>query len=478
MSLKRRLLISNVLMVLIPFFVTVIAGTLFVFISSNSVNSKLQYENFEKIAKIEQELLQTGELIWKQNPQNLAKSEFYKFLTTKLSSINAHVTVLKDRKAIYSTINLTDIDILKTLDNNSSNSPLKSIKLGETTYRLSTYKFVFQDGSEGFILIFAPVSVQTVNAGIFIVFILIIFIISFIISNIIFSVKISTSLANPLSKLKLALEQISSGNLDYNIVLEGDEEIKDVSRALDQMRLKLEESISSQIRFDENRKMLLSSISHDLKTPITSIKGYVEGILDKVANSPEKQEKYLRTIQHKAIQVNSMIDDLLLYSKLDLNQIPYNFEKTDITKYMSDCIETQSIDVERADMSVSMDINIPDGTFVIIDRSQMKRVFVNLIENAIKYKSLNKDGIIKITLRFASNNIIIEVKDNGIGIPKENLPLIFDRFYRADSARTKAEGSGLGLAIAKQIVLDHDGKIWVRSRENEGTEFMVSLKVI
>ncbi len=476
MSLKRRLIISNASMMFIPIIITVAAGIVFSYVSYYLGNGNLQFSNFKAITKIERELMLTGETIWKESPETLAKTEFQKYLTAKLSGINADVLVLKDREAVYSTKDYSNIDIEKILDIESGTSLQKKIRIGTTTYLFNSYQFLYPGDIEGAILVFAPVSKEADNAGVFLIFIAAVYLVSFFITNILYSVKLSKSLATPLSKLKVALGEISSGNLNYAIIEEGDEEIREVSRALDQMRLKLEESIVTQMKYDDNRKMLVSSISHDLKTPITSIKGYVEGILDKVADTPEKRVKYLKTIYQKAVQIDSMIDDLLLYSKLDLKQIPFNFEKTDIAKYFQDCIEEVEADMERNGILISFTKTISDEIYVSIDRAQIKRVVLNLLENAAKYKSPDREGIIKITLRQAADFVIIEVKDNGIGIPKVNLPFIFDRFYRADTARTKAEGSGLGLAIARQIVEGHGGKIWARSIENEGTEFMVSIK--
>ncbi|WML34780.1 HAMP domain-containing sensor histidine kinase [Clostridium sp. OS1-26] len=243
------------------------------------------------------------------------------------------------------------------------------------------------------------------------------------------------------------------------------------------MRIQLKDSIRMKMKYDDNRKMLVSSISHDLKTPITSIKGYVEGILDGVANTPEKTEKYLKTIYSKAEQIDIMIDDLLLYSKLDLNQMPFNYEKTDIAKYFDYCIEESAPDLQKSDIKIYLKNDLKQSTHFIIDRERMRRVILNIIDNSRKY--MNKEnGQIAIMLRETNSSIIIEIKDNGSGINKNDINKIFDRFYRADLARSGTKGSGLGLAIAKQIVEGHKGKIWAVSCENYGTSIIISLAKI
>ena len=240
------------------------------------------------------------------------------------------------------------------------------------------------------------------------------------------------------------------------------------------MRIRLKDSVHTQLKYDDNRKMLISSISHDLKTPVTSIKGYVEGILDGIANTPEKKERYLKTIHSKARQLDKMIDDLLLYAKLDLNQIPYNFERIDMEEFLKDCIQENEPELERDNIRLEFQNELSQKYHILVDRERMKRVIMNIMENSRKY--MNKEqGRIKFGLRETNNSLIIEISDNGEGIKDTDLPHIFDRFYRSDKARSGIKGSGLGLAIAKQVVEDHKGRIWAVANKDEGTSIMISL---
>lgn len=286
------------------------------------------------------------------------------------------------------------------------------------------------------------------------------------------SFHFSRSIIRPLSNLQNAAGEISRGNLDYEIAEEGDGEIQALCRKLEAMRIKLKESIHTQLKYEENRKMLISSISHDLKTPVTSIKGYVEGIFDGIANTPEKMDKYLKTIYVKAGQVDTMIDDLLLYAKLDLNQIPFQFEPTDIEKYIRECILEFEPELERRQIRISLQSGLGQSHVLPLDRERMRRVLMNILDNSCKYMDKEK-GEIKILLRETYTGIIIELRDNGAGIGPQDLPYIFDRFYRSDSARS--QGSGLGLAIAKQIVEGHNGRVWAVSNAGGGTSILISL---
>lgn len=279
----------------------------------------------------------------------------------------------------------------------------------------------------------------------------------------------------PVTRLNEAAVKISEGDLSSGIAVEGEGEVRELCHSLETLRIKLKETIYMQERYDENRKFLLSSISHDLKTPVTSIKGYIEGIIDGVANTPEKMARYLETARLKTIQVNNMIDDLLLYSKLDLDQLPYHFEQVDMRAYFTDCIEDHRYAFDQRGVHLTLVDQLQEPVMIRIDVERFQRVMQNILNNALKHAD-KENGLVQLVMRETRTSVIIEVRDNGPGIPEEHLPHIFERFYRADASRSNVEGSGLGLAIAKQIVEAHEGRIWARSTVGEGTRIMISLR--
>jgi signal transduction histidine kinase len=474
MNIKRRLIISNAAIVVIPIIITIVASFAFVYISTRMFDAEISYQDIKRLAEIEYELLKAGEGQLQGKPQLLLEKEFQQYIAAKISNIGADVVILKEYETVFSTKKLSKIDIEKCLEANSG-SFNSTLKISGTSYTIRVINAKFQDGDQGYVILLAPISNAEALSKYFLLFVAITFLISFTVINILLAVAFSKSLLNPLKRLKVAAGEISSGNLDYEIIESGDEEIRELCRAFEQMRLKLKESVYKQMEYDDNRKTLVSSISHDLKTPITSIKGYVEGIVDGVANTPEKVQKYLKTVYSKATQIDAMIDDLLLYSKLDLKQIPFNLEKTDVIKYFEDIIIENEAEMEKASIKLKLHIKLDGVRYAMIDRERMQRVVVNILDNARKYMA-RPEGRIDAILRETAVSIIFEVKDNGSGIAQEDMKRIFDRFYRADASRGIAGGSGLGLAIAKQIVEGHGGKIWVRSRKNEGTSTMISLK--
>lgn len=280
---------------------------------------------------------------------------------------------------------------------------------------------------------------------------------------------IKTSIMNPINELKKAMGQIRDGNLDYMLSTTETGEIGEIYQCYEDMRLRLKESANAKIEEDQHDRELISNISHDLKTPITSIKGYVEGLLDGVANTPEKQEKYLRTIYNKVNDMVKLINELTLYSKIDNDKIPYNFRRINVSDYFADCVEEIGMDLESKGFELNYSNLLPRETEIIADTEQMKRVINNIISNSIKYND-KAHGRIDIRLLDEQDSIRIEIEDNGCGIAARDLPHIFDRFFRADASRNSATGgSGIGLSIVKKIVEDHGGYIWATSKEHVGT---------
>lgn len=300
-----------------------------------------------------------------------------------------------------------------------------------------------------------------------------------IFTALILSVWIYSSVFNPVQELNMAMKNIAEGNLDYQVRAPGEKqkgEMAELAVNYEDMRLRLKESIEEKLQRENQNKELISNISHDLKTPITAIKGYVEGIMDGIANTPEKMDKYIRTIYNKANDMDRLINELALYSGIDTNRIPYNFHRLNVADYFQDCLEDVGLDLESEDIELSYSNLVSPETMVIADPEQLKRVVNNIISNSVKYQD-KKPGMIDIRILDEIDAIRIEIEDNGRGIAQRDLPKIFERFYRTDASRNSMKGgSGIGLSIVKKIVEDHGGYIWATSREGEGTCMHIVLR--
>lgn len=276
---------------------------------------------------------------------------------------------------------------------------------------------------------------------------------------------------------------MKEGDLTHPVEVTATGEVGQLSVAFEEMRVRLKQSIDQSLQYEENRKMLLSHISHDLKTPISAIKGYVEGIIDGIANTEEKRERYMSTIYRKATDMDMLIDELFLFSKLDLHKVAFDFKVIDLRRYVHHFMEEQMFEMDKE----GIELIIPEWDasqaplLVAADSEKISRVLTNILNNSVKYMGQhhNAEGnTITITIEKQEQQAIVILEDTGPGIDEMDLPYIFDGFYRAEQSRnSETGGSGLGLAIVKQIIEGHGGRVWAENGEKAGLRFFLTLPV-
>lgn len=294
-----------------------------------------------------------------------------------------------------------------------------------------------------------------------------------ILTNSLLSWYMSKRIINPLKVLEKAARQIKDEELDSPVTYRGDDEFDDVCRAFEEMRLRLKDSMEQQLKYEENRKELLANISHDLKTPITAIKGYMEGIRDGIADTPEKIERYNETIYGKAVLMNELIDRLFLFSKLDLGKVSFHIRPIELTSFLKDICDELSFDYPQ----LTLELDSEENLTVKGDPPHLQRVIGNLVDNACKYANREDPGV-KIQIRRESGFARVTVRDNGPGVDSDSLDRLFERFYRGDPSRSSdREGSGLGLAISKQIIEAHGGSIVAQNGASEGLMIDFTLRL-
>ena len=297
------------------------------------------------------------------------------------------------------------------------------------------------------------------------------------VTDLILIIWLYRSIIRPLNLLTIATNRIKDGDLDFTLPTEGDstDELEQLCEDFEEMRIQLKKQIDTRLQYEQDTIELISNISHDLKTPLTAIKGYTEGILDGVADTPEKQKKYLRTIYTKAADMAVLVDELSFFSKIDTNIVPYNFKIINADNFFNDCVEEMSLDTEVKNVTLDYISKLKPDQCIIADLEQLRRVMNNLIGNSVKYMD-KEEGSIVILAEDIGDYVKISVQDNGSGIDEKDIPFIFDRFYRADSSRnSKKGGTGLGLAITKKIIEDHNGTISAKSFPGKGTSISFTL---
>jgi histidine kinase len=217
---------------------------------------------------------------------------------------------------------------------------------------------------------------------------------------------------------------------------------------------------------------MMASITHDLKTPITSIMGYADGILDEVANTPEKTREYAGVIRKKAKSLHLLTEDLNLLFRLENAQLPLDFVTADLGAFAADIIEEFSIE----NPGLAPECQLKSGLFANIDKEKMARVLLNLFQNSVKYKKPEQIvPVLRMSLVKNGPDALLTVSDDGLGIPQGDLSHVFEQFYRADASRGQSSGSGLGLSIARELVQLHGGKIWIVNNSGGGAAVNIAL---
>lgn len=405
---------------------------------------------------------------------DVTDSSFWNMISEKFCKGEAKIIVLYDDKFVYNSMS-EDTKIQNLLPKYESKSEISvdTYYVGdENTYLIKPIGFTDSKGVYGTIYIVGNTTRMLPEVRGFMIQCAIMSVILLCVTGTILTIILQKSIMNPVKKLKLAADNITNGNLDFSMEdsMEelGNDEFGDLYRSFEKMRKHLKSSIEENISNEKESKELISNISHDLKTPITAIKGYVEGIMDGVADTPDKVEKYMKTIYNKAVDMDRLIGELSVYSKIDTNRIPYHFIKLSVYDYFEDCIDEIQTEVENKSFKLMYFNYAPKDVCVVADPEQLKRVINNIISNSLKYNDKD-EGVINIRIKDQKEYVHFEIEDNGKGVAPEELPYIFERFYRTDTSRnTMKGGSGIGLSIVKKIIEAHGGSIWAFSTKNTG----------
>ena len=403
------------------------------------------------------------------DPARLADTAYLEHVNAGIPHKTTYILVRKDDALYYAGNEAAAEAIFSSLPafgegNGAENSEIYFDELDKLVKQLD---FRFPDGSEGSAFVVTKVNSLISKKLLVDMFVAMFLILIF--TSIVLTRWIHRGVFNPINELNVAMRKIKEGNFDYALQTDAKGEIGDLYRNYEDMRLRLKESLEENKESEKQNRELVSNISHDLKTPITAIKGYVEGIMDGVAVTPEKMDKYIKTIYNKANDMERLINELTYYSGIDNNRIPYNFHRINVADYFGDCVEEVGLDLEQKNIELNYSNLVQPQTVIIADPEQMKKVINNIISNSVKYMD-KPHGVIDIRILDEADSIRIEIEDNGKGIAQKDLPKIFERFYRTDASRNSAQGgSGIGLSIVRKIIEDHGGYIWATGKEGEGT---------
>lgn len=491
MTIKKKIRLSNIMMVLIPILFTAIVINVCLHTSLGSFWYTLEamYSDENSIQFAQSMIYTYQQELWENNwgqgvhtntSGEIKRSDEMYHLENKLSGMGYQFMITKNEKLIYSNLTEEDMQAARSVAGDAIDT---AKTLTASRHEVSVIKNTFYHGEKVFCI--TAVHRQKTDEGVvnylknyilkYLYGIIIFFVVLTLFVNGISSWWISRSILKPLGRLSMATKEIREGNLDTSMKSQNKDEFGEVCRDFDEMRVYLKESVDQRLRDEKRRRSLITGISHDLRTPLTSISGYLDGLMDGIADTPEKRMRYLQAIKTRTGNLVSLVDSLSEYSRLD-NGFRYRMEEGDFKEFVEQYLEICRPDAEHN--QVEIEFMYGKETFPVqIDREEFKRVFDNLFTNTVKYRISEKSRIqISLKRTLTGTDIELVFQDDGPGVPGESLEQIFDSFYRVDDARTKSEkGSGIGLAVVKEIILGHGGNVQAENRE--GLAIIIHLPV-
>ena len=478
MKLRTRLFITFGTMVMLPLILMAIAYMSIGIYMTHTIQREYGFEtvDYETLSNSIQLSGEQTELLFyefldiiNKTPEKLEDKSFLSILNDKAIEKASYIIVRKDNNLYYTGSHKAANRIFDDLPpyGHDTSVPDTGYYYNQLQKLVKQADFRFSDGSQGSIFIITPIS--SLFSRSFLIDMMVAIALILLFTACMLTQWIHKGVFRPIRNLNKAMQMIAEGNLDYSLTTDEKGEFGDLFRNYEEMRLRLKETTDEKVQSERQNRELISNISHDLKTPITAIKGYAQGLMDAVANTPEKIEKYVHTIYSKANDMDRLINELSFYSGIDSNRIPYNFHRINVHEYFRDCVEEVGFELESENIRLNYSSLVDPSVRIIADPEQLKRVINNIISNSIKYMD-KPQGVINIRILDEIDSIRVEIEDNGKGIATKDLSNIFERFYRTDASRNSSKGgSGIGLSIVKKIIEDHGGYIWATSREGEGT---------
>lgn len=477
MTIKKRLFISNILMLVIPAVLAIIVliSCLFIFFVSMFPHAEYRLGFHEELAEMRYQVV---ELVtdWLSDSNSDHKNETELALSQLVEKNQIALQIYQGQNLLQEFSNTTvpshaqlgqslaALNGQGTVSNGSFDLYGQKISAGNIDYQIYIYNPVVTLSRENLKVWAASIGFFMIVALLFIIFLTNRFLTRFVFRRI----------SDPLKTLAEGVHQIRDGNLTHRIDYQGKDEFLPVCEDFNEMAERLRASVERSQKEEESRKELLASISHDIRSPLTSIRAYVEGLLDGVAVTPEKQKDYLSTIQKKTEEIDEMVRKLFLFSKMELGEYPYSPERLDAVKKIKDFAWASSEEYRRRGLQIEVGA-MPNSAIIKADPTYFRSILINLLDNSTKYKE-KETGTVLITGRIEGTDLLLFVDDDGPGVPDEALLKLFDVFYRSDPSRENPnQGSGLGLAIVAKTIERMGGAICAENLPNGGLRMVLAL---
>lgn len=473
MRIKRRLFLSNILMIIIPVLLSLVVTIVVMFAVRIEVDDDRGFVDairFRRAATQMQFLTNK----WSEGSElEQIKLDIDTF-AEEYGSDSIMLSIYRGLEPLYTSGRFPDSPIMEAaLQQKGSHniiiddSSIHTENVGEYTVALVDTNYLHKGGLD------TDQDHQYLRLTGLLLFLLVIAIV--LVTNRFLTSVVFKSIITPLDILVYGVHQIRDGNLGYRINYKGEDEFLEVCADFNEMGRRLLDMVNARQKDDENRRELIAGISHDLRTPLTSIKAYVEGLEKGIATTPHLRKRYLDTIKNKTEDLEYIINQLFLFSKLDIGEFPFRMEMLDIGEELAEFVDSVSDEYKQKGMQIALMENVRD-VIVNVDSVQLKNVFANILENSFKYGN-KEETVINIACRTEGTDaVVITLTDNGPGVPEEALEKLFNVFYRGDKARSNTgQGSGLGLAIAAKIIKRLGGTICAENAPEGGLAIIITL---
>ena len=475
MTIQKRLFLSNILMIIIPAFLSIVAlgAGLFLFFVTAFPHAEYRLGFHAELVETRYDAAELA-AEWLVEPDARRKSE-----------IESHLTQMAEENQL--TIQIFDSTDLLLQFGDEMGAAQQDLEQslaalnGDGTVSNGEYDLfgteISANGSNYLLRIANPVvtlpehSLKAWAVGIgFLMIVLVCFII--FLTNRFLTKFVFQKIADPLKTLAEGVRQIRDGNLTHQIAYAEADEFQPVCEDFNEMARRLKASVEQTQKEEERRKELLAGISHDIRSPLTSIRAYVEGLLDGVADTREKQALYLSTIRKKTVEIDQMVKKLFLFSKMELGEYPYNPERLDLVKEIRDFVLASAEEYLGRGLRVELR-SLPEAAAVEADPTYFRSILQNLLDNSAKYKG-KETGTASLSGEISAGKFFLYADDDGPGVPEEALPKLFDVFYRSDPSRKNPnQGSGLGLAIVAKSVKRMGGSVHAENRPEGGLRIVL-----
>ncbi|MFA6695489.1 MAG: HAMP domain-containing sensor histidine kinase [Sphaerochaeta sp.] len=473
MTIQKRLYLSNIFMIIVPVTITIVTAFICLLIlwAVLGRTTGLGFSDSEDFQEAQGTITLAVKEILRTNPDD--QQERLHSLSRLLDDASMSVIIQADGKELYQygaadakdALLITAIDamgeggFLSTTDRSLFADTLVSkgrtyqLYLFSTPrrYAYTTLKVVFALS----LLILVAVIVLSVYA-----------------TNLFLTKFVFQKINQPLNILTDGVHQIRDGNLSYRIIYEGDDEFAAICADFNEMAVKLKHSVEQTRLHEESHKALVAELSHDLRSPLTSIQAYVSGLLDGIAPTEDARHRYLLTIQKKAEEIQHLVSQMLLFSKMELDEYPLHLEPMDLKRELLQFFSEAQPDYEVLGLDVTYELC---DAHVKADRDALHRVLTDILDNSVKYKT-KQQGVMHVVLSDTGDGYQLSMTDDGPGVASNSLAKLFDLFYRESASRQNPQmGSGLGLAIVAKIIERMGGAIRAELAYPHGLSLLISL---